>query len=224
VNVLDTRQYRTDQPGGFTGLLDDIGPEPVGDGNTAGTLTGAAQERWLAAGLVRSPARWNVIAQQVMMSQTRFPNPALVPPTIVNLDQWDGYGPQRERLLGLLATGRVANPVVLAGDIHSSWFSDLKADFDDPDSPTVAVEFVGTSMSSDFPVAFDAPIKAVNPSINPHVKYFDGLKRGYLRCEIDRDVWRTDVRVVDTIEVRQAPVRTAASFVTEAGRPGLTPA
>jgi alkaline phosphatase D len=224
VNVLDTRQYRTDQPGGFTGILDDFGPEQAGLANTAGTLTGAEQESWLTGGLVESPARWNVIAQQVMMSRTRFPNPTLVPPTVVNLDQWDGYAAARQRLLGLLATGRVANPVVLAGDIHSTWFSDLKVNFDDPGSPTVAVEFVGTSMSSDFPVAFDAPLKAANPTINPHVKYFDGLKRGYLRCEIDRDAWRTDVRVVDTIEVRQAPVRTAASFVTEAGNPGLIPA
>ncbi len=224
LNVLDTRQYRTDQPGGFVGLLDDFGPEPVGTGNTAGTLTGGAQEAWLSGGLLGSPARWNVIAQQVMMSRTRFPNPALVPPTIVNLDQWDGYAPQRDRLLRLLSTGRVANPVVLAGDIHSTWLSDLKLNFDDPASPTVAVEFVGTSMSSDFPVAFDAPIKAANPLVNPHVRYFDGLKRGYLRCDIDRAVWRTDVRVVDTIEVREAPVRTEASFVTEAGHPGLLPA
>jgi alkaline phosphatase D len=224
LNVLDTRQYRSDQPGGFTGLLDDFGPEEVGTGNTAGTLTGADQERWLAGGLLGSPARWNVIAQQVMMSRTRFPNPALVPPALVNLDQWDGYAPQRDRLLRLLSTGRVANPVVLAGDIHSSWFSDLKLDFDDPTSPTVAVEFVGTSMSSDFPVAFDGPVKAANPVFNPHVRYFDGLKRGYLRCEVGRDAWRADVRVVDTVEVRRAPVRTEASFVTEAGHPGLLPA
>jgi alkaline phosphatase D len=124
LSVLDTRQYRTDQPGGFTGLLDDFGPEQAGLANTAGTLTGAEQERWLTGGLLGSPAWWNVIAQQVMMGRTRFPNPTLVPPTVVNLDQWDGYAAARQRLLGLLATGRVANPVVLAGDIHSTWFSD----------------------------------------------------------------------------------------------------
>jgi alkaline phosphatase D len=220
-NVLDTRQYRTDQPGGFP---NDLGLEGPGRANVAGTLTGSAQEQWLDDGLVRSPARWNVLAQQVMMSRTRFPNPALVPPTIVNLDQWDGYAPQRTRLLRFLADNRVANPVVLGGDIHSTWFSDLKLDFDDPASPSVAVEFVGTSISSDFPVAFDAPIKAANPLLNPHVRYFDGLKRGYLRCEVGRRLWRADVRVVDTIDVRVTPVRTAASFVVEAGRPTLLPA
>jgi alkaline phosphatase D len=221
VNVLDTRQYRTNQPGDFPG---DLGPEPFGRGNVTGTLTGAEQEQWLRDGLAGSHARWNVIAQQVMMSQTRFPNPTQVPPTIFNLDQWDGYGPQRNALLRFLADARIANPVVLAGDIHSTWCNDLKLNFDDPTSPTVGVEFVGTSISSDFPVAFDGPIKQANPILNPHVRYFDGLKHGYLRCDVGRDEWRTDVRVVDTIEVREAPVRTAASFVVEAGHPGIQPA
>jgi alkaline phosphatase D len=217
IDVLDTRQYRTDQPGGFAG---DFGLESAGQANT----TGDPQERWLARRLTTSPTRWNVIAQQTMLSRVRFPNPALVPPTIVNLDQWDGYQPQRERLLRLLSEARVPNPVVLAGDIHSTWVSDLRRDFDDPESPTVAVEFTGTSISSDFPVAFDAPIKAANPQLNPHVRYFDGLRRGYLRCEVTRGSWRTDVRVVDTIEVREAPVRTDASFAVEAGQPGIVPA
>ncbi|GAA1282872.1 alkaline phosphatase [Planotetraspora silvatica] len=219
-NVLDTRQYRTDQPGGFSG---DFGLPAAGTANSAGTLTGEDQERWLSAGLLGSHARWNVIAQQVMMSRTLFPNPtgSPVPPTLANLDQWDGYAPQRTRLLRLLAEAKISNPVVFAGDIHSTWFSELKVDFDRPESRSVAVEFVATSVSSDFPTAFDAPLKAVNPTLNPHVRYFDGLKRGYLRCDVRRDTWRTDVRVVDTIEVRQAPVSTSASYTVEAGRSTL---
>ncbi|GIF67495.1 alkaline phosphatase [Asanoa ishikariensis] len=212
LNVLDTRQYRSDQPG--TG---DFGAIEAGTGNTSGTLTGHDQERWLTKGLIGSPARWNVVAQQVMMSRTLLPNPALVPPTMANLDQWDGYAPQRDRLLGVLADRRVNNPVVLAGDIHSTWFSELHQDFDRLDVPPVAVEFVSTSISSDFPAAFDAPVKAVNPLLNPHVKYFDGLKRGYLRCTVDRHGWRTDVRTVDSIETRHSPVRTQASFAVAAG-------
>jgi alkaline phosphatase D len=214
-NVLDTRQYRTDQPGGFPG---DFGVAAAGTGNTAGTLTGIDQERWLKGGLDRSPARWNVIAQQVMMSRTQFPNPTGgVPPILANLDQWDGYAPQRTRLLQFLADARIANPIVLAGDIHSSWFSELKLDFDKPEQPSVAVEFTATSVSSDFPIAFDAPLKQVNPILNPHVKYFDGSKRGYLRCEVSKHSWRTDARTVDTIASRTVPTSTTASFVVEAG-------
>ncbi|MGH3545617.1 MAG: alkaline phosphatase D family protein [Mycobacteriales bacterium] len=220
LNLLDTRQYRTDQPGRSP---NDLGLEPPGASNTAGTLTGAEQERWLTDNLTRSHAGWNVIAQQIMMARTRFPNPIPphMPPTVVNLDQWDGYQPQRERLLRLLTQARVTNPVFLAGDVHSTWINELKPNFDDPDSPNVAVEFVGTSISSEFPGegTYDALIKQHNPRLNPHVRYFDGLKRGYLRCEVDRESWRTDVRVVDTIWTREAPTKTAASFAVEAGRP-----
>jgi alkaline phosphatase D len=222
-SVLDTRQYRTDQPGGFPG---DFGLAEAGIANAAGTMTGGPQEQWLKHNLTRSRARWNVIAQQVMLSRIKFPNPtgAPVPPIVANLDQWDGYVPQRTRLLNFLDQAKIRNPVVLAGDIHSSWFSDLKLDFDDPASKTVSVEFTATSVSSDFPAAFDAPLKAVNPTLNPHVRYFDGSRHGYLRCELTRDTWTTDARTADSIEVRESPTRTTASFVVESGRPGLQPA
>jgi alkaline phosphatase D len=219
-NVLDTRQYRTDQPGGFHG---DFGLAAAGTADNAGTLTGEDQERWLRAGLDHSPARWNVIAQQVMMSRAKFPKPAgAVPRIVADLDQWDGYAPQRTRLLQHLADARVANPVVLAGDIHSTWLSELKLDFDRPEQPSVAVEFTATSISSDFPVAFDAPLKVANPVLNPHVRYFDGSRHGYLRCEVGPRTWRTDVRTVETIEVRRTPVSTSASYTVEAGASVLT--
>lgn len=221
IQVLDTRQYRTDQPGGFAA---DFGLASAGTANTTGTLTGEDQEAWLKDGLATSSARWNVIAQQVMMSRIKFPNPLLVPPVLANLDQWDGYAPQRTRLLQYLSDARIANPVVLAGDIHSTWLSELKLDFDRPEQASVAVEFVATSISSDFPAATDASIKSMNARLNPHVRYFDGSRRGYLRCEVTEQSWRTDVRTVETIEVRQAPVSTSASYAVEAGTSTLLPA
>ena len=39
-------------------------------------------------------------------------------------------------------------PVVLTGDWHANWLCDLKTDFNDPDSPVVGTEFVGTSITS----------------------------------------------------------------------------
>jgi alkaline phosphatase D len=118
----------------------------------------------------------------------------------------------------------VSNPVILAGDIHSSWFSDLKVNFDDPAAPTVASEYVSTSISSDFPAAFDAPLKTWNPLLNPHVKFFDGALRGYLRIDVTRERWLTEQRSAASIATRTSPVTTTASFATEAGRPGVVPA
>lgn len=79
-----------------------------------------------------------------------------------------------------------ANPVVITGDIHSSWVHDLKADFSNPDSRTVGTEFVGTSITSDFPAQFIAPVTAALTD-NPHTKFFDGAFRGYVRCNLTRD-------------------------------------
>lgn len=224
LNVLDTRQYRTDQPGGHP---QDFGPVQDGLDNADGTLTGAVQDRWLTKGLASSRARWNVIAQQVMMSQIRFPNfldPAHPLPPIADLDQWDGYDPARARLLRFLRDASISNPVVLAGDIHSSWFSDLRVNRDDLSSLPVAVEFTATSISSAFSMALDTALKALNPTLNPHVRYFDGSRRGYLRMNIDRQRWVAEARTVDTIAVRTAPVRTTASWATVSGQPGLVPA
>ncbi|RZS82806.1 alkaline phosphatase D [Motilibacter rhizosphaerae] len=222
LDILDTRQYRTDQPGGHPS---DFGPDADGRGNAAGTMTGPEQEAWLLRRLRHSGAVWDVVAQQTLMSPIRFPDfLGSGQPFIRNLDQWDGYQPQRARLLQALVDEQVRNPVVLSGDIHSTWLSDLHLRQDDPTSPVVATEFCSTSISSSFPAAFDPVLKAWNPGANPHVKYFDGSRHGYLRLDITAERCRVDVRTVPTIATRVAPVTTSASYATEAGSPGVVPA
>jgi len=221
VSMLDTRQYRTDQPGGYAG---DFGAEQAGRDNVDGTMTGGKQERWLRGKLEESPALWNALAQQTLMTRVRFPVPFPPDPFVANLDQWDGYFPARQRVIDFLDQAAISNPVVLAGDIHSSWFSDLNLDPDDPESKTVGVEFAATSVSSDFPIALDPIIKEFNPVLNPQVKYFDGSVRGYLRMTIDTTRWLTEARTVPTIAVRDVPAETTAAYFTEAGTPGLFPA
>jgi alkaline phosphatase D len=213
LHVLDTRQFRSEQPcGGELARRCEAAADP------AATVLGAAQERWLAEGLAASRARWNVLAQQVMMAQ--LAGPALFG-ALYNTDQWDGYVAARARLLRLLAGRRVANPVVTSGDVHSAWVNDLKADFADPDSATVATELVCTSISSAPPRwlarAGDALLAA-----NPHLRHLDASRRGYTRCELTPELLRADLRTVDSVRRRASPVRTSASFVVEDRRPGAT--
>ncbi|XHX80802.1 MAG: alkaline phosphatase D family protein [Stenomitos frigidus ULC029] len=215
-NVLDTRQYRSDQPCG-----DDLKPRCEAALDPNATLTGKAQERWLFQGLRQSPARWNILAQQVMFSQFDFDARPGV--QLFNVDQWDGYVAARNRILTVLEQQKVPNPIVLAGDIHSSWVHDIKRDFDKPESKTLGTEFVATSISSDFPSQFIAPVTAAL-SNNPHTKFFNGALRGYLRCDLNRKQWRSDYRVVSTIAAPQATISTLASFVVENGKPGAQPA
>jgi alkaline phosphatase D len=152
-----------------------------------------------------------------MMAQYNFD--ARAGQEVFNLDQWDGYVAARDRFLKFLQQQQPSNPVVIAGDIHSSWVHDLKTDFNNPNSPTVATEFVGTSISSDFPEAFIPPTVAAL-SANPHTKFFDGKNRGYVRCHLTQNTWQSDYRVVSTIREPNATISTLASFVVPNGRSG----
>jgi alkaline phosphatase D len=168
-------------------------------------MTGARQEAWLLRGLEKSPARWNVIAQQTMLAQFDFDARPGVP--VFNMDQWDGYVAARQRLLNFLEQRQPSNPVVITGDIHSSWVHDLKVDFDNPLSATVGTEFVGTSITSDFPANFIPPVQAALTD-NPHTKFFDGAYRGYVRCQLTRELWQSDFRAVSSILDENATIET----------------
>ncbi len=117
-DVLDTRQYRSDQPC-------EEGLQPVCPAATdpATTLLGPEQERWLLGNLDRSSARWNFIAQQVMMTQIdQTPDDAL----LFYTDDWNGYPAARDRILNHVRDHGIENFVVMTGDVHSAFASDLR--------------------------------------------------------------------------------------------------
>ncbi len=213
-SALDTRQYRSDQPCG-----DGLAPRCAEALAETQTMTGAAQEQWLLRWLDSSHARWNVIAQQTTFAQFDFnadPRPGA---ELFIMDQWDGYVAARRRITDFLLERRPSNPIVITGDIHSSWVHNLKADFDDPASATVGAEYIGSSISSDFPAAFVPPVQAAVAD-NPHTLHFDGFFRGHARCQVSRTLWRTDFRAVLTILDENVDAFTLASFVSIDGVPG----
>ncbi len=209
--VLDTRQYRTDQP------CDDGTKAPCEatvDPNA--TLLGKAQERWLHEGLDRSRSRWNILPQQIMMARM---NQAPEGEPRYSMDQWPGYEAERQRLLQFFATRRPSNPIVLTGDIHSSWVNDLQVDSADEQSPVVATEFVGTSITSGGDgSAMPDRVKTVMAN-NPFLKFYNG-QRGYVSCEVTPTQMRARYQGVDYVSKPGAPLVTRATFVVENGRPG----
>ena len=138
-------------------------------------------------------------------------------------DKWDGYVAARRALLEHLRTAKVANPVVLTGDTHSSWAGELKADFGDPASPTVGVEFIATSISSG---GDGSDWREETPKVlaaNPHVRFFNN-QRGYVSHEVTPEAWTARYRVVERVTVPGEPIKTRASFAVPAGKPGIEPA
>ena len=211
-HVLDTRQYRTDQPAGPR--RQPAGPAQL---DPAGTMLGMEQRAWLFDGLATSRARWNVIAQQVIMAPV---DRVAGPDVVVDVDKWSGYEHERRLLLRHLRDRRIANPVVITGDIHSNWANELSAGGDGPDGPPVAAEFVGTSITSGGDGIDQPDHLAALLAENPFVRFHNN-ERGYVRCEVTPGFWRADFRTVPFVSRPGAPIRTRASFVVEKGRSRL---
>ncbi|MEU5684608.1 alkaline phosphatase [Streptomyces venezuelae] len=214
-DILDTRQYRSDQAYGDTAHV----PGPESD-DPARSITGATQERWLIDGWRRSKALWNVVPQQVAFSERRLDLNAQAK---LSMDAWDGYRASRKRVLAGAEAARLDNLMVLTGDVHVGYAFDIKDDFDDPSSKNVGTEIVATSIASgkdgaDKPANWNTLMKA-----NPHMKFYNG-RRGYVTVALDRNSALADFKTVPVITKPGAPISTAASFVTEAGNPGLHPA
>ena len=219
--VLDIRQYRSQQvcprPGRAGGNV--VAPEACEARMAPGrTMLGAAQEAWLDRAWATTPARWNFVAQQTVMAQMDSkPGPGQTFFT----DGWDGYPLARAQLLQGLVDRRVANPVVLGGDVHFHCVTDLKRDFDDERSPVVATEFVGTSITSQSRSQAETEKRLPD---NPHVRYARSDYRGYTRFDLRPGRLAATLRGVESVRVPDAPALTLASFVVEDGLPGAKPA
>jgi alkaline phosphatase D len=250
--VLDTRQFRSDQPAGDNfGSTDpdSVVLEPAfsetlydatGINNPAATMMGATQEAWLANGLKNSRSEWNVVAQQVMMMPWNLVrtaalniqfNPAIPPAlkqqllqaaslvsNVYNVDAWDGYPAARARFLQMLQTLKPSNPIVLSGDIHSAWASNLLSDFSNPQSQVLAAEFTCTSVTSTFLTQNPKPTEGiVRPGVqqdNKHIAFFNGLFRGYCLHDVDYRRWQTTYRAVGTLADLAAASSTNAADLT----------
>lgn len=217
--LVDNRQYRDPQ----------VCPDPYkGGGSTDVTakecptvmepsrsMIGLPQEQWLDGAMANSRAQWNVIAQQTIFSRfgtlrdgemTRW------------TDGWDGYPATREHVLGSIEAHRVRNPLILGGDIHAAVIADVHSNPDKLESPVLAAEFCGTSIASQ-----GWSEAMFNPRIpqNPHVKYGNTTKRGYLAFELGKHGCDARLRVLDNEKRHDSGIATLASFRVEDGKPGV---
>jgi alkaline phosphatase D len=222
-HVLDDRQYRAVQacPGKGIGGSNSVGPRACPlllDPRR--TMLGMEQEAWLAEGLRSSKARWNILAQQTLMAQS-----TQVPVERDGgrfwTDGWDGYPAARRRLLDTLVSSRAANPLVLGGDVHTFYASELRADFNRPASkanPVIATEFVGTSVTSS-----SRPQQRTSQyvAMNPHIKYGRSDKRGYMLLEVTPKETRTRFMGLDEVRDPRTVQRELAAFRVGDGKVGV---
>ncbi len=218
-HLLDDRQYRADHA---CGPATSVRRRDCADlRDPARTMLGSEQEAWLAAGLAASGARWNIIAQQTLMAQST--QTRIIGPDDGRFwtDGWDGYPMARQRLLESLAKSGAANPLVLSGDVHTFYAAELRGDFYKPVSgsnPVIATEFCGTSVtSSSRPQARTQAYV----DMNPHIRYGRSDKRGFMLMEVTPAKTETSFVALEDVRDAGTAASVVASFVVEAGRPGL---
>lgn len=206
MNLLDTRQYRSNQP------CNDRS-QGCTDLSSAPHFLGDAQEAWLKHGLAASRARWNVLAQQVvMMDLDRDPGEGYR----ANIDSWAGYRTPRARVLQNIADASIPNVVVLTGDEHVNYAGEVHIDSRSPGAKPLAVEFTATSISSggdgQDQTANDKALLGANASLK-----LVNRQRGYMICDVTKDRWETFVRVLDKVSEPDGAVSTRAKLAIATG-------
>lgn len=160
-------------------------------------------------------------AQFQALGKAGLPSPA-------EQDDWTGYPSAKMRFLASLA--KAANPVLVTGDSHNSWASNIGALNGTP----VAVEFGTTSVTSP---GFEQTIVTTTPAdaaaiylqssakgafFNDRLVYADLSRRGYIVLDVTRARIQADFTFVSTVF---APVYTksVASWQVFAGEKTVKP-
>ena len=137
-----------------------------------------------------------------------------------NLDAWDGYQAARETVLGM-ARAMNKNLVVLAGDTHNAWASELN----DMNGNPVGVEFATSSVSSPgfeeyLPNENPATLSAALLQLVEPLKYCDTARRGYMVVTATATECRAQWVYVNTITSRQFTTSAETTLAVQAGTPG----
>ncbi|MFC7485328.1 alkaline phosphatase D family protein [Knoellia sp. CPCC 206453] len=210
-HMLDTRQYRSNQACG-----DGYKNCPDADDPTR-SLPGFEQEQWLLDGFRDSRAKWDILGQQVFFGRRdNNPDPAT---TTVGMDAWDGYRASRQRITQGWVDAQVRNPVVLTGDVHAHWASDLYLDYDNPTTP-VGSELITSSITSGGNGYDEADGTHPWAAWNPNLRFWTNL-RGYVSTTITKTEMTARFRCVPQVTVPDAEAFTRATFVIEDGVAGL---
>ena len=215
-NITDARQYRDPLPcrtPDFRGGRDLLETDCAEFFDPARTMLGPAQESWLNDGFAKAGAHWNVLSHSLMFADF---DQRMGEGWGTFTDSWSGYQAARQRLMELAARAP-GNVITLAGDIHAFFATEVKQDRINPAVPALMTEFVTSSVTSDVgdPEKFDAALVE-----NPHMKFCDARRRGYVLCSLDKNVWRADLRAAENVRDPGTAFTTLKSFAVENGKPG----
>lgn len=135
-----------------------------------------------------------------------------------NLDAWDGYPAAREAVLGM-ARRLDKNLVVLAGDTHNAWASNLA----DAGGTPVGVEFATASVSSP---GLEEYVSEVAPAelaasfvdiVGP-LQYAETTHRGFMVVTASAEACQAEWRFVSTVKAADHEVFAGATWQVRSGQ------
>ncbi len=189
------------------------------------TMMGSQQENWLDHAMynsVKAGQKWQVVGFGTVMGNQSAPPEALswlAPDSSPrmrsylmaglaaskaglpsNFDSWGGYPAARARFLKS-AQKSGANLVVISGDSHNAWASDLAQG-----GKAAGVEFAGHSVTSPgYESSISADPKIVAAALvkaSPELKWCDTSRRGYMAMTITPTKLTNEWIMVDTIKAK----------------------
>jgi len=226
LTMLDTRQYDRD--------LTDVYYNTEFVNTLAAleerSLMGAAQEKWFYDTLSQSKSRgavWRVVGQQIVFTQLNEGG-------AFDLDAWDGYRTNRARVLDHLFQNKISNTVILSGDSHANWVSDLAHPNDTTTyNPTtgqgaIGVEFAGTAVTSGssfgngiLPGPADQ-ISSALVEVNDDLQWSEGSFRGFFTLTIDPNTLTATYYAMRNTSFANLDGFASAQFVVKAGQNKLS--
>jgi len=203
--------------------------------NDAGrTMMGSRQENWLYGQLTESQQRgatWRLIGSQTVFSRVNL-SLALGDENPLNYDAWDGYQANRNRTFQHLYENNINNNIVMAGDSHASWVSDLVWLGEHPYNEStgegsIGVEFSGSAVSSPCPFGQNiTQVSANNYSdwlvhANRELQWQDLYFRGYYELTVSKEKVDAQYFGIPSVVQRLPYEISIANFTVMAGANAL---
>lgn len=215
-NLLDTRQYRARAACASEGryeaqMVSRNTCAELQDANR--TILGTAQERFFSDNMMRGTTKWSVLVQPTLFG-TLNQKDNNGDPAAYN-DGWGAFEPARQKLIENIRRRKdKASCVVIGGDVHAFFAGEVKMDYQNPTSESVAVEFVGGSITSK---SFNYERFSAIVQESPHFKFFDDRTNGYGLGEISANQMDIKLRHTPSTWRRDAGFSNIKHYVVERG-------
>ncbi|KAL2356927.1 phosphodiesterase/alkaline phosphatase D precursor [Cryomyces antarcticus] len=224
--MLDTRQYDRS----LTDLYWNTDYVHAIANDAGRSMMGSRQENWFYDQLTSSANRgavWRVIGSQTVFSRI---NESVVYGNVnpLDYDAWDGYQANRNRTFAHLQDNNIGNNIVISGDSHASWVSDLVWLGDSPydeasGNGSIGVEFAGSVVSSPCPYGHNITLTSANNysdwlvANNRELQWQDLYYRGYYELHVSNDEVNASYFGMPTVVTRNPYEISLANFTVKSG-------